>query len=77
MTEKEWRGNFSENLEYLIRESGYTQREVADMAGVGESTLSRYLSGSQVARVTVLLNFAYVLDCTLDDMADFGEHVTL
>ena len=77
MIEHECLEQFGENLERMIRECGYSQRELADQAGISESTLSRYIHGMQVPRATILVNIAYVLDCSLDDLMDFGEHVIL
>lgn len=77
MHEQEWLDQFGENLRSMMRECGYSQRELADRAGISESAISRYLNSSQVPKATILVNIAYVLDCSLDDLMDFGERVIL
>ena len=77
MTEQEWREQFAENLRLRMEEFGYSQRDLADDVGISESAISRYLAGQQVPKVTALLNIAYALDCSLDDLADFQERVIM
>ena len=77
MTEQEWRKCFAENLQSMMDEYGYSQRDLADEVGTSESAISRYLHAQQVPKGTVLLNIAYALDCSLDDLIDFNERVIL
>lgn len=77
MYEDDWMREFSDNLRAMMREQGYTQRGLADAAGIGESTMSRYLSGTVIPKATALVNIAYALDCTLDDLMDFNERITM
>lgn len=77
MTEKEWREHFAENLQSLMAEYGYSQRDLADEVGTSESAISRYLHAQQVPKGTILLNMAYALDCDLEDLIDFNERVIL
>ena len=77
MTEQEWRERFAENLQAYMDAYGYSQRGLADEIGISESAISRYLSAQQVPKGTILLNMAYTLDCTVDDLIDFYERITL
>ena len=41
MRETEWIRIFAGNLSEIIEESGYSQKEVADMLGISQSYISR------------------------------------
>ena len=43
MRETEWIRIFAGNLSEIIEESGYSQKEVADMTGIMQSTISKYI----------------------------------
>lgn len=43
-----------ENLQKFIAESGYTQNQVADLSGVPQANLSRYLRGENAIPANVL-----------------------
>lgn len=75
MTEQEWLKCFSEALIQRIGESGYSRKEVADMAGMTEGALSKYVRGLQIPKSTAVLNLAYALECDVADLMDFGDDV--
>lgn len=77
MTEQEWREQFAENLKERLEEYGYSQRDLADIVGISESAISRYLYGQQVPKATVILNIAYALDCSVDELIDFDDRVIM
>lgn len=75
MTETEWLEIFGDNLKDLIDKQGYTQRDLADEVGLDEGTISRYVNKQRIPGVRALVNIAYVLDCSLDDLMDFGDRI--
>lgn len=75
MSELEWLDIFGDNLKDMIEGVGYTQRDLADETGLSESTISRYISKKQMPCIRALVNIAYVLDCSLDDLMDFGDRI--
>lgn len=75
MTETQWLEIFGENLKEMIEGYGYAQRDLADETGLAESTISRYISKKQMPCIKALVNIAYVLDCSLDDLMDFGDRI--
>lgn len=75
MTEKEWLEIFGENLLYLMERMGYTQRELADAAGLSESAISHYINKQKIPGVKAIINLAYVLDCDVADLIDFSERI--
>ena len=75
MTEKQWLDNFSEELKARMEEYGYNQRELANKAGLSESTICNYLNKRQIPKATALLNITVALDCDFATLMDFGEEV--
>ena len=50
----------------LMKESGYTQKELATMIGVTESAMSRYLNNEREPKIEVIANLATALNTTSD-----------
>ena len=50
----------------LMKENGYTQNKLADMVGVSESAMSRYLSNEREPKIEVIANLATALNTTSD-----------
>jgi len=50
----------------LMKESGYTQKELATMVGVTESAMSRYLNNDREPKIEVIANLAAALNTTSD-----------
>lgn len=75
MTEYEWLNKFRLNLLRLIDENRYSQLEVAEMIGVSESSISKYVRGSRMPSARVILNLSYAFNCSTDELIDFGEAI--
>lgn len=50
----------------LLKKNGLTQRELADLVGVTEVSMSRYISGDRVPKGPVIANIATALHTTTD-----------
>ena len=50
----------------LLNKRGMTQKELADLAGVTEATISRYVSGDRMPKSQILSNMATALKTTSD-----------
>ena len=48
----------------LLNKRGMTQKELADLAGVTEATISRYVSGDRMPKSQILSNMATALKTT-------------
>lgn len=72
MSEWEWLYEFSRNLARMMYESKFTQKDLAEMTGLSESTISKYLNRQQMPGVKAIINISAALDCTADDLIDFG-----
>lgn len=75
MTELEWMCIFGDNLVSILNEYGMTQRELADRAGLSESTISQYIHKQKMPSLRAAINIAYALDIPIDELVDFDERV--
>ncbi len=55
-----------ERIFRLMSEKGYSQKELASLAGVTESAMSRYLSNEREPKAEVIANLATALSTTTD-----------
>ena len=75
MRETEWIRIFAGNLSEIIEESGYSQKEVADMTGIMQSTISKYINGRLMPSLKNVVNLAYALNCDVRELCDFGDFI--
>lgn len=57
---------FGERIVKLLEVEGYTQRELANMIGVTEAALSRYLRNEREPKMEIIVNIATALNTTTD-----------
>jgi transcriptional regulator with XRE-family HTH domain len=55
---------FAMRLRELIKKSGYTQKQVADLVGVTEAAFSRYMNSERIPKAAILANIATCLQTT-------------
>jgi transcriptional regulator with XRE-family HTH domain len=58
----------SDNIKWLVKANGYTQRELALRAGITEAALSRYVAGSHEPPANNLKNLAIALGVSVDEL---------
>lgn len=75
MSEVIWLEHFSENLIALMTECGVTQKQLAEDTGLSESTINRYVKGLRIPKATALINISTALNCSLEELIDFGEDI--
>ena len=75
MSEVEWLKIFGDNLNELIGEKGVTQSELAEETGLSESSISYYMHKTKMPGVKAIINLAYALNCSIDELIDFGESI--
>ena len=75
MTEQEWLTIFSCNLAEMLKESGMTQAELAEEAGLSYASVNYYIRGCKVPGARALINIAHVFGCRVDDLVDFGSMI--
>lgn len=59
---------YYEKLRNAFKKSGYTQKELADKAGITSSSLCRYLDGSREPKATVLFKLCECLNIDIYDL---------
>ena len=55
---------FTRRTKQLMKDNGISQKELAALSGISESSISRYLSGELEPRMDILSNIARVLGTT-------------
>lgn len=75
MTELEWLDVFGDNLGSMLYEAKLTQRDVADAAGISEASISSYIHKRKMPSIKAIINIAYALDCSINDLVDFGDMI--
>ena len=73
MSEMEWISIFGDNLIDIMDEKGYTQEQLANATGLTQSTISKYINKKQMPSIKAVINLAYALDCTTDELIEFGD----
>lgn len=68
MNEDAWGLAFGQNLQSKIKDSGFTQGEIADRVDVSRQIFSRYMHGKAVPSAYKVKQLADVLNCTTDDL---------
>lgn len=75
MSEATWLRIFGDNLLDMLGDRGMTQKDLAEESGLSEGTISKYLCKKQMPGVKALINISHALDCTLDELMDFGDTI--
>lgn len=75
MSEVEWIDIFGDNLRDILKEQNMSRRELAQVLGISEATVSRYINKKQMPTMEVIVNMAYELSISVDELIDFGDRV--
>ena len=76
MTESQWMQCFSNKLKELLDYANMTQLDLAIESGLSTSVISRYLNCITMPKASALVNLAYALNCSVDELVDFGSKIT-
>lgn len=57
-----------------IKQSGYTQSELARRLGIGQQTVSEYLRGKSMPALDTLANLCAILDVDANDILCVGQY---
>lgn len=76
MSELEWLDIFAGNLGEMLWETGMTQKELSELTGLSEGTISKYLARQQMPGIKAIVNIAYVFGIDIDELVDFGDRIT-
>lgn len=75
MTETQWLDIFGDNLKSLLAGAFMSQRELADAAGLAESTISSYINKRKLPSLKAIINIAHALDISIDELINFDEPI--
>lgn len=75
MPEVEWMDIFGDNLRDILKEQNMSRRELAQVLDISEATVSRYINKKQMPTMEVIVNMAYELSISIDELIDFGDRV--
>lgn len=75
MTEIEWINIFGDNLITMLQERRMTQRDLSDMTGLSEATISKYVNKQQAPSLKAIINISWALNIDVSELIDFGERI--
>ena len=75
MSEVEWLNIFGDNLAGCLKDFGLTQKDLAEMTGLSESTISNYIHKRQMPTIKAILAISYALDISVTELIDFGDKI--
>lgn len=75
ITESELIDVFKNNLVTTMEEKGYSQKDLSYETGLSEMTISRYVNGQSMPKLSALFNIAMVLDCELEELVGYVDMV--
>lgn len=65
--------SWQEKVKKLMADRGVTQKQLSQLSGITESSVSRYLRFERRPRLDIVVNFAKALGVTTDYLLDDGE----
>jgi transcriptional regulator with XRE-family HTH domain len=77
MTEFRWISEFGRNFQGIMQDAGFTQKQLARATGISEASISNYIHGTTMPKITAIVNIAYALECSVDDLVDFGSRIDI
>lgn len=60
--------NITKNLRTILQDRKMTQKQLADLSGITESAISRYIKGERVPRGVNLIRIAEALSLSVDEL---------
>ena len=73
--QQEWLNIFGDNLASILEEERMSQRELARLTGLNESTISRYINKLQMPTVRAIINISFALEWQFEDMLNYGAMI--
>lgn len=57
-----WRENFPKRIKYIMQAKNISQKELVKITHISQATASRYISGTSIPNVLVVIKIAKALD---------------
>lgn len=58
--------SIGKHIAQKCKEMHLTQKQLAEISGLTEAGISRYIAGERLPRIDILLRIAAALNCTID-----------
>lgn len=71
LTEQEWRYKFASKLYEYMTDNRMTQKELAELLNISQTTISKYLNAIATPSTYNLYRIARVLDCSINELTNF------
>lgn len=68
LTEEEWRKEFGRRLKRIMWMKSVSQTELSERSGIGQTLISRYISGKANPSFYNVSKIARVLNCSIDEI---------
>lgn len=75
MTKAEWQERFRSRLASIMNDRCLSPYRLASVSGLSRSRLSDYMNGRVVPSPYAIVNIAYALDVSINDLVDFDERI--
>lgn len=75
MMKKDWQRMFSNKVRNLMQTKNITPYQLAMTSGVSRGRLSEYLNMKCMPTIFAIINIAYALDVSVNDLMDFDERI--
>ena len=75
MTTYEWQDIFKDNLLEILEDRGMTQRDLAEDSDLPVATIANYTTKRATPSIKAIINMAYALDVSVDELIDFGDRI--
>ena len=62
--------NWVQKVKELMNKRNINQKQLSELSGITEASISRYLAGERTPRIDIITNFARVLDVEVDYLLD-------
>lgn len=68
MDKKEFAIEFGKTLKRLMKEKGFTQKNLAERAGLKQEQISTYITGKVIPSFYIFYKLSTVLECDMQDL---------
>lgn len=74
-TQEEWTDIFGDNLRDVLKETGYTQTDLAKATCIKRESINQYIKKKRVPEIPALIEMSAELDISIHELAFFGERI--
>ena len=68
-------GYIGDRILYYLKVKGISQKEFARSCNINETTLSKYISGEREPKYSTVMNMAYNIGVSMDELTDMDKYL--